>query len=186
MKLSKKQTQKLLRERGIWVTNACDKCGQLLGAVRWTRRGEPGEWCSAECRDGIKMERPTSAGAELATSASKQSQRRIGSRRSGRPKIHATNAEKQRSYRCRLRNRLALRNTPSERIENAQLPSAENGSHGGHVVRRTAAVLKAPTEKSQLGEMSSHARSVQEVQAPKGLGRQPRQSRTVPAFQGEL
>jgi hypothetical protein len=29
-------------------------CGQLLGSVRWTRRGEPGEWCSAECRDGIK------------------------------------------------------------------------------------------------------------------------------------
>src|SRR5580704_8248650 len=57
MKLSREQSQKLLQERGIWITNACDKCGQLLGAVRWTRRGEPGEWCSAECRDGIKISR---------------------------------------------------------------------------------------------------------------------------------
>ena len=54
MKLTKAQSQTLLRERGIWITEACDKCGKLLGSVRWTRRGEPGEWCAAECRDGIK------------------------------------------------------------------------------------------------------------------------------------
>jgi hypothetical protein len=60
MKLTKEQSQKLLRERGIWITNACDKCGQLLGAVRWTRRGELGEWCSAECRDGIGTGAPKS------------------------------------------------------------------------------------------------------------------------------
>jgi hypothetical protein len=97
MKLTREQSQKLLRERAIWITNACDKCGQLLGAVRWTRRGEAGEWCSAECRDGIKTERSTSASVKLAASA--QPQRRIGSRTTGRCKTHATNAEKQRSYR---------------------------------------------------------------------------------------
>jgi len=53
MKLTKEQSQKFLQERGIWVTNACDKCGQLLGSVSWTRKGEPGEWCSALCRDGV-------------------------------------------------------------------------------------------------------------------------------------
>ena len=53
MKLTKEQSQKLLRERGIWVTEACDKCGRLLGSVRYTRRGEPGEWCSESCRDGV-------------------------------------------------------------------------------------------------------------------------------------
>jgi hypothetical protein len=53
MRLTKEQCEKLLRERGIWITEACDKCGKLLGAVHWTRRGEPGEWCSAECRDGV-------------------------------------------------------------------------------------------------------------------------------------
>jgi hypothetical protein len=56
MKLTREQSQKLVQERGIWVTNACDRCGRLLGAVRWTRRGEPGEWCSALCRDGVKPE----------------------------------------------------------------------------------------------------------------------------------
>ena len=53
MKLTREQSKKLLQERGIWVTNACDKCGQLLGSVSWTRKGEPGEWCSALCRDGV-------------------------------------------------------------------------------------------------------------------------------------
>jgi hypothetical protein len=52
MKLSKQQSQNLLGERGVWVTSACDKCGQLLGSVRRTRRGEAGEWCSEVCRDG--------------------------------------------------------------------------------------------------------------------------------------
>ena len=41
-------------ERGIYVTEACDTCGQLLDPVRYTRRGEPGEWCSRACRDGVK------------------------------------------------------------------------------------------------------------------------------------
>src|SRR5215469_1136719 len=55
MKLSREQSQRLLRDRSIWLTKACDKCGRLLGSVRWTRKDEPGEWCSAECRDGIKV-----------------------------------------------------------------------------------------------------------------------------------
>src|ERR1700730_8782252 len=58
MKLKREQSQKLLRERGIWVTGACDKWGQLLDSVRWTRKGERGEWCSAACRDGIKITAP--------------------------------------------------------------------------------------------------------------------------------
>lgn len=133
MRLIREQSQKLLQEHGISVTNACDRCGQLLGAVRWTRRGELGEWCSAACRDGIKAERPTAAGVQLVAAVGTQSQRRIGSRKSGRPKIYATNAERQRSYRGRLKNDLALRNAPSQQIENAQVADAKNGSH---VVRR--------------------------------------------------
>jgi len=54
MKLKKTQSEQLLREHGIWVTESCDRCGGLLGAVRWTRRGEPGEFCSALCRDGTE------------------------------------------------------------------------------------------------------------------------------------
>src|ERR1700739_686793 len=54
MKLTRDQSQKLLSERVIWIAEACDKCGKLLGSVRWTCRGEPGEWCSAQCRDGVE------------------------------------------------------------------------------------------------------------------------------------
>jgi len=42
--------RRLFGLRGISVAERCDKCGQLLGAVRFVRRGEPGVWCSPECR----------------------------------------------------------------------------------------------------------------------------------------
>jgi hypothetical protein len=58
MKLKREQREKLLCERGIWVTEACGTCGQLLGSVRWTRQGARGEWCSEACRDGIKITTP--------------------------------------------------------------------------------------------------------------------------------
>ena len=52
MKLADEQSRKILAEHGCWITEACDRCRQLLGAVRYTLRGEPGEWCSEACRDG--------------------------------------------------------------------------------------------------------------------------------------
>jgi len=52
MKLTAEQSQKIFQEHGVWVTEACDKCGSILGPIRYTRRAEPGEWCSRECRDG--------------------------------------------------------------------------------------------------------------------------------------
>ena len=49
------QREQLLDERGITPTLVCDKCGQVLGAVVYTKRGEPGTWCSKECRGaGVK------------------------------------------------------------------------------------------------------------------------------------
>ena len=45
--------RRLLEERSVYVKECCDRCGQLLGPVRSARRGEPGEWCSRECRDGV-------------------------------------------------------------------------------------------------------------------------------------
>ena len=60
MQLNRQQRQKPQNERGIWVTDACDKCGQLFGSVRWTRKDEPGEWCPQACRDGIAVSAPTS------------------------------------------------------------------------------------------------------------------------------
>jgi hypothetical protein len=40
MRLTREQSQKLLRERGVWITEACDKCGKLLGSVRFVGHAE--------------------------------------------------------------------------------------------------------------------------------------------------
>lgn len=125
MKLTREQSQKLLHERGIWITNACDKCGQLLGAVRWTRKDEDGEWCSAECRDGVKAKTK----APVAVALEVVRPKRIGARSAGRPKKHTNNAEKCRSYRERCNSVAVTRNTPSQSIENTQVPAAKNRSH---------------------------------------------------------
>lgn len=53
MKLDEKQTRQLLCTRGTFLTEACDRCGQLLGSVRFTRLDEGGAWCSRACRDGV-------------------------------------------------------------------------------------------------------------------------------------
>jgi hypothetical protein len=37
---------------GVYVTETCDKCGTVLGPIRWALRDEPGAWCSQKCRDG--------------------------------------------------------------------------------------------------------------------------------------
>ena len=52
MRLNERQILALQRNHGVWVAEACDRCGRLLGSIRYTRRGEPGEWCSETCRDG--------------------------------------------------------------------------------------------------------------------------------------
>jgi hypothetical protein len=52
MKLSPEQSRKIFLEYGCWLTSACDKCGKLLGSVRYTCKGQESEWCSALCRDG--------------------------------------------------------------------------------------------------------------------------------------
>jgi len=56
MLISLTATYDLLARHGVFAREACDRCGQVLGAVRWTRRGELGVWCSQACRGDI--ERP--------------------------------------------------------------------------------------------------------------------------------
>ena len=81
MMLREELRRRLLEERGVYVNEACDKCGQLFASVRFTRKGEEGVWCSAECR-----------GDEA----------RQTIRKGGRPRQHANGAEKQRAYRERV------------------------------------------------------------------------------------
>jgi len=56
MMLREELRRRLLEHRGIYVTEACDKCGKLLTWVRYTRKGDTGVWCSRECRGDCKRE----------------------------------------------------------------------------------------------------------------------------------
>jgi hypothetical protein len=48
--LTIQQTYELLEEHGVFAREICDKCGAVLGAVRFTRYSEPEVYCSRECR----------------------------------------------------------------------------------------------------------------------------------------
>lgn len=81
MILTSTQAYALLAKHGVFALAVCDRCGRLLGAVRYTRRGDAGEWCSSACRgDGERTMVP----------------------RGGRPRKHLTNADRQRVYRSGL------------------------------------------------------------------------------------
>jgi hypothetical protein len=48
--LAIQKSYELLANYGCFAREICDKCGIVLGAVRFTRRSEPGVYCSRECR----------------------------------------------------------------------------------------------------------------------------------------
>jgi hypothetical protein len=58
MLLTIQQSYELLAKHGCYVREACDRCGQVLGHMRYTRKGDDGVWCSRECRDGKEAHAP--------------------------------------------------------------------------------------------------------------------------------
>jgi hypothetical protein len=58
MRLTTKQSYALLEKHGCYASGACDKCGQILDSVRYTRRSGNGAWCSRDCRDGKEARAP--------------------------------------------------------------------------------------------------------------------------------
>jgi len=50
MLLAIQKSYELLANYGFFAREICDKCGIVLGAVRFTRRSEPEVYCSRECR----------------------------------------------------------------------------------------------------------------------------------------
>jgi hypothetical protein len=52
MKLTTQQAYALLEKHGCYITEICDTCGKGIGPVRFTRKDDPGVWCSRECRNG--------------------------------------------------------------------------------------------------------------------------------------
>jgi hypothetical protein len=61
-RLTEEQSRALLERYGAFVTDVCDKCGKILGPVRFTRCGQAGEWCSKACRDGFERKPGTCLG----------------------------------------------------------------------------------------------------------------------------
>jgi hypothetical protein len=50
--LNQEQRRELVLRFAVYADEACDKCGKPLDHVRYTRKDEPGMWCSRPCRDG--------------------------------------------------------------------------------------------------------------------------------------
>jgi hypothetical protein len=103
MHLSFQQSRKLLEKYGAFADSVCDRCGLILGAVRFTRQGECGEWCSRECRGdtpkqsirrgGRPRKYPTEAArrrAERIQNAERQKAFRRRVRRNGKPPCNTT------------------------------------------------------------------------------------------------
>jgi hypothetical protein len=56
--LTIQKSYELFANYGCFAREICDKCGIVLGAVRFTRKGDSGAWCSRECRDGNEAHAP--------------------------------------------------------------------------------------------------------------------------------
>ena len=92
MLLTTKQSERLLAKHGVFAREICDKCGIVLGAVRFTRRDESGVWCSRECR-GDGDQRTIRKGGRPCKYKT-ENERRQAERRQ--------NAERQKAYRVRV------------------------------------------------------------------------------------
>jgi hypothetical protein len=91
MRLTEQQSRALLAKHGMYVTEACDTCGKILGPVRFTRKDQPGEWCSRECRDGIEAAEHYDATRNY--------------RKGGRPRKYQTEQERKAARRRQNANR---------------------------------------------------------------------------------
>ena len=92
MLLAIQGSYELLAKYGFFAREICDKCGIVLGAVRFTRRDESGVWCSRECRgDG---DRRTIRKGGRPRKYKTENDRRQAERRK--------NAERQKAFRVRV------------------------------------------------------------------------------------
>ena len=108
----------LLRTRGVYATEACDKCGQILGPVRYSRYGEKGEWCSRLCRDGVEHKAGACRGCETS----------LNGRRKGA--IYCGRTCRMRTVRKQSRDSEFIVNTPIDKsgLTDAILPYGYEGS----------------------------------------------------------
>jgi hypothetical protein len=133
MQLTRQQSHALLEKFGEYAIECCDSCSQILGPVRFIRRGDAGVWCSRECRgDGDR--------------------RKI--RRGGRPRKYVSEEQRrtvktaqQRIYRSRP----CVEKTPSQIVRTKELTSAKNGCLALHHSARVS-TLKSPVMRKSNEE----------------------------------
>jgi hypothetical protein len=65
MRLTEEQSRTLLANYGVYATEVCDKCRKIVGAIRFTRYGHTGEWCSKWCRNGFERKPGACLGRQL-------------------------------------------------------------------------------------------------------------------------
>ena len=93
MKLTAEQSRTLLEKHGCYCAEACDKCGQVLGPVRYTRASDSGVWCSPQCRGDaqrtkiLKSGRPRKYRTKKERRRAKSQQQRIYR---SRPRVEKT------------------------------------------------------------------------------------------------
>ena len=105
MTLTTRESYAALEKFGCYFTEACDRCGKLLGPVRYTRKGNTGVWCSRECRGDV----------------------RHTVRRGGRPRKYQTIEQAQRA-KLNLQRARREAKTRSQSTENKALADAKIAS----------------------------------------------------------
>lgn len=142
MRPSAQHCRALLDRFQCWITASCDRCGRLLGAIRWTRKGEPGEWCSRECRDG-------EAEAQALES-------RRATRKAGRPRLKISDEnkaqrlrsqQKEASRRYRARQNCSVIKNCQQLFETAALADAKISSLVSVPYRSALSLHAAPIAK---------------------------------------
>jgi hypothetical protein len=91
MNLTTAQSYELLSKHSVYAAEACDKCGRLLGAVRFKRACQTEVWCSQECRGDFRREAIRKGGRP----------RKYRTDRARHDAEQCQNAERQRAFRAR-------------------------------------------------------------------------------------
>lgn len=133
MILTVAQSRAVLAQYGIFIREICGKCGAALGAVRYTRAGDAGAWCSRECRGDVE---------------------RRTIRKNGRPRKYrngeesrAAKTKQQRDYRSRS----GVEKTPCMQSETKDLQARKSPLSTTPLTRLFPALETAPNER-QAGQ----------------------------------
>ena len=126
MRLSEARSRELLHMHGAYVTEVCDRCGAVLGPIRFTRQGDTGAWCSRACRDGVDQNPGICGGCGTSLD---------GKRRGA---IYCDRTCRMRTVRREVRDRTNIVNTPIQKtgVKDAILRIGYGGRTGhSHNVR---------------------------------------------------